>query len=130
MGRDLTSSQAMLLNLMAGGTALLSAYWLALRNPALGQSSSIAEYRSAEWIRASLPLMLISGLQVINTQAAALMLGTISDPATVGIYAGAAGAWSTSLVVWNSLLIFQVRKKLGVDSTCLGLNRSARNIGI
>jgi len=45
-----------------------------------------AEYAAGSWLRAGLPLMLISGMLTINNQADILMLGLLADAEATGVY--------------------------------------------
>ncbi len=44
-------------------------------------------YRSKEWIASALPLLLVNGTNVINTQAPILLLGSMKDAQAAGLYA-------------------------------------------
>jgi O-antigen/teichoic acid export membrane protein len=45
-----------------------------------------AEYQTLTWIHSALPLMFLSGMQIINTRTDTLMLGAMKGPEAVGIY--------------------------------------------
>jgi len=47
-------------------------------------------YRSREWISSALPLLLVNGMGVMNTQAPVLLLGAIKGAQTAGLFAVAA----------------------------------------
>ena len=63
----------------------LGAYLLHRRlpSPMLG---AVPAYEVKPWLTSTLPLLLIGGMQVINTQTDILMLGTIKGTAEVGVY--------------------------------------------
>ena len=43
-------------------------------------------YQARIWLRSALPLMFISGMQIINNRTATIMLGAIKGAEAVGIY--------------------------------------------
>ena len=50
------------------------------------KSKPICEYRTKEWMGAALPLAMISGMQIINSQTDIIMLGFFRSSEEVGIY--------------------------------------------
>ena len=50
------------------------------------KSNTNCEYKTKEWVGAALPLAMISGMQIINSQADIIMLGLFRTPEEVGIY--------------------------------------------
>ena len=87
LGWALRARTAIALYAIAVGAALLvGAVVLHLSIP---QQSKLAApiYRPSEWIASALPLLLVNGMQVINTQAPILLLGTIKGAQTAGLYA-------------------------------------------
>lgn len=45
------------------------------------------EYKPRQWIKGALPLLLVSGVSVLNAQVAIVLLGAIKGSQTVGVYA-------------------------------------------
>ena len=81
-----SASVAMGANLAAAGVALVySASAVAKALPALLRSAP-AVYQPRLWLRMTLPLLLISGMQIINTRTDSIMLGTLAGANAVGIY--------------------------------------------
>ena len=103
----------------------------------------------SEFERGSIALIILCTAQVINAGAGSVneilnMTGNEMDTAlgmTIGAVTnvllnvmlipkwgieGAALATGISLIVWNLILIIRVQKRLGIDSTALGISRVRR----
>ena len=65
---------------------LLGVGLLFYARPVQLKSQPICVYRTKEWMGAALPLAMISGMQIINSQADIIMLGFFRSPEEVGIY--------------------------------------------
>jgi len=78
------------LNALATGTAFLVG--AALLHLSLPQDAQLATpvYRPRKWMYSAVPLLLVNGISVINTQVPILLLGAIKGAETAGIYAIAA----------------------------------------
>ena len=82
----LDAENAMALHVAAAMcTFFIGAMWLRRLLPP-EVSSTNAEYHFKFWLRAALPLTLLTGIQVINSSMAVLMLGMLASPADVGLY--------------------------------------------
>lgn len=87
LGWALRARTAVALYAIAAGIALLvGAVVLHLSIPPRSKLATPI-YRPSEWIASALPLLLVNGMNVINTQAPILLLGTIKGAQTAGLYA-------------------------------------------
>jgi O-antigen/teichoic acid export membrane protein len=66
-------------------TCLVGTHWLNAILP-IQVRNSASEYRIGFWLRSALPMMLLSGLQLINSQIDVLMIGAMKGTTAVGIY--------------------------------------------
>lgn len=66
-------------------TCILGTRWLNIVLPAELKTTS-SEYKIGFWLRSALPMMLLSGMQLINSQIDILIIGAIKGTAAVGIY--------------------------------------------
>ena len=85
-GSGLKPQWALGLNAAAVAVALLVATYLLRKmvpQPARGASPA---YQTSAWVRSALPMMLISGMNVINNRTDTIMLGTMKTAEVVGIY--------------------------------------------
>jgi len=83
----ISAPTAMGLHAAATGVALAVGAWLLWRSAPSGINRAGADWRAVpDWRRAAFPLVLIGGLQMINTQADILMLGLLRSDEEVGIY--------------------------------------------
>jgi O-antigen/teichoic acid export membrane protein len=88
-GQSPRAPAAMTVNLLATIIALIvtnSFLHRALPNPAHTVSR---KYRSSEWIRVALPLLMISGFLMILSQIDIIMVGALLDTTKAGIYSAA-----------------------------------------
>lgn len=82
-----TPQGVMFFHVLAGLLAFLLATFL-LRQARPSPMKKSGEFReeATYWRRAALPLALVAGLQLINTQADLVILGLLQDDAEVGVY--------------------------------------------
>jgi O-antigen/teichoic acid export membrane protein len=86
----LTPVSAMAAHLLAAGVAFgLGAWLLHMRMPGTVRSAS-PEYETRDWVRSVVPLSLLAGAQVLNTQMDVIILGLFRPSEDVGIYRVAA----------------------------------------
>jgi O-antigen/teichoic acid export membrane protein len=84
-GLQLTAPIVMALNsLVAGFTLLLSAYWLRRSLPRHRPSASTLN--TSGWLGSSIPIALTDTVQILQLQAAVLLLGILALPAEVGLF--------------------------------------------
>ena len=76
---------------VSAGVALLAITQMLRKAIPKQTKQSSAEYQTRVWIRSALPLLLVGGLAVINSQTDVLMLGAMIGTESVGIYNVAAG---------------------------------------
>ena len=87
VGRDvLTSTSALGANV--GGVMVAFAVGALLLKKALPANLRPvrAEFVTREWLRASLPMMLISGVWMANNYCTTLVVGTLDGPRAAGVY--------------------------------------------
>lgn len=86
-GVVLSSPQLMGINWVATAIAFSVGGWLLSKSldPALQSASGQHSRRS--WLKAAMPMLLIGSMYVINGQTDAIMLGSLKDAETVGVYA-------------------------------------------
>lgn len=85
--RYLGAPDAMLLHLAAAALALGISHLLLRRFAPVNRPRLIVHTgRSRAWLASMMPLGFIAAAQVINTRADTLLLGMLTDPASVGIY--------------------------------------------
>lgn len=87
-GYELTPNRAMAFHVAAALIAFGVGAWMLYINrpPELKGRSSRIEYDSAEWIKSTLPLAFVAGMQMINKHADILILGIFTTGEQVGIY--------------------------------------------
>jgi len=86
MGEPGSAASAMGLALVAALAGLaLGLYWCGrtLREPAAGVEPT---YRTAYWLRVSIPILAMTGLNVLMKQTDTLMLGALADSTAAGLY--------------------------------------------
>ena len=86
----LTPTRAMTLHALAAAGAFFAGLILLQRALPSQIGEVTPEYEPRPWLRAMLPLSLIAGMQVINSQLALVVLGFFAADAEVGIYRVAA----------------------------------------
>lgn len=96
---EITSDQAMALHTFAAAIAFVFGVWLLWRErSASAATRSTLVYRIKPWFASTLPLALIAGMSLINTNIDLVMLGFFVTPSEVGVYRVAAvGAALVSL---------------------------------
>ena len=81
---------AMVVQLCAGALVLCAAVFLLLQYLPKQARAASARFQGREWLASAMPLTLIGGAGIINSQTDILMLGFFQDPGAVGIYRVAA----------------------------------------
>jgi O-antigen/teichoic acid export membrane protein len=85
LGR-LTTTSALIANVSGVAVAFVVGATLLVRAlPATVRSAKPA-FETRQWLRASLPMMLISGVWMANSYAAVLIVGAVDGPRSAGIY--------------------------------------------
>lgn len=106
-GAVLTPAYAMALHVAAAASAFgigAVLLWKARPQPFRETTASIRQSR--DWLKAALPMAVIAGMSVVNTQADIIMLGLFSTKEDVGIYRVA--ATGASLVSFGLVAISMV----------------------
>ncbi len=85
-----TALEAMGLLLLSTGAALALAGVLASRSTPLPVRSCRPAYRTGQWVKTGLPLILVAGAHFLNTQCGVLVVGMFHGTTTAGIYSVAA----------------------------------------
>ena len=86
----LEPDKAMGLHALAAAGAFVVGLILLRRAMPVQAGKAMPEYESRPWMRSMIPLSLIAGMQVINSQLALVVLGFVATDAAVGIYRVAA----------------------------------------
>jgi O-antigen/teichoic acid export membrane protein len=121
LDKDITAREALFSNLAAACVAFaVGTYWLIRCIP--HETVDVQPiYETKEWLRISIPLLVISGLHMILGQTDILMLGALLNNEATGIYGAAsrvAGLVSFGLVAVNSIvapLISEYYSKKSMD---------------
>lgn len=74
------------LNVLATAVALYTALLLLRKHLPASIEAAEPQFRTREWIASALPLLLVSGLHVINSRTDVIMLGAIKGAESVGLY--------------------------------------------
>lgn len=84
--RDLTATSAVAMNV--GGVAVAFVVGAAMLRRSLRTEIRIAQpaYESLRWLRAALPMMVVSGVTTLNTYVSILLVGALRGPAAAGTY--------------------------------------------
>jgi O-antigen/teichoic acid export membrane protein len=85
-GGALSASTALGVNVAALGVACATGVVLLLRALPAGLRSIEPHFATREWVHSALPMMLISGVWMLNNYVGILMTGTISGPSAAGVY--------------------------------------------
>ncbi len=86
-GEVLTPSFAMALHVAAAASAFgIGAALLWKARPQPLREMTVSAYQSRDWLKAALPMAVIAGMSVVNTQTDIIMLGLFSTNEDVGIY--------------------------------------------
>ncbi|MDA9003873.1 polysaccharide biosynthesis C-terminal domain-containing protein [bacterium] len=84
-GGVFTIEDALLLNLTTSIAALIVGLWL-LKKHTRNKLAKPALYESSVWIKSLIPLVLHSGLLIVNAQVGVVLLGIMSKPEDVAIF--------------------------------------------
>ncbi|BBO19071.1 conserved hypothetical protein [Candidatus Brocadia pituitae] len=87
LGKGLTAPWALGMNLAATGVAFGVGAMVLLKTLPIKVRETSPAYKIREWIRSALPLMLITGMQIINARTDIIMLGSMKGPQEAGVYA-------------------------------------------
>lgn len=82
----LTSTTALAVNVAGVGVAFTVGAIMLRRTLPTVLRLATAQYETRTWIRASLPMMLISGVWLANNYLATLVVGTLDGPRAAGVY--------------------------------------------
>ena len=82
----LSSSALMSINWIATAIAFWVGSWLLKRSLSVKLQATSIQHSRRQWLKAAMPMLLIGSMYVINGQTDAVMLGSLKDSATVGIY--------------------------------------------
>jgi O-antigen/teichoic acid export membrane protein len=86
LSMEITPQRAISLNVLSMTiTFSFGCYWLIKFIP-MEVKNSFPQYLKKDWIRSALPLLLIGGIELINSQTDILMLGALHNKEMVGIY--------------------------------------------
>ena len=110
---NLTPPKAMGLHGLAAGFAFVIGLILLQRAIPLPLNHALPTYKTKDWFNSILPLSLISGMQVINSQAAIVILGFFASSEDVGLYRAAfqaANIVSLSLIAINAVIAPQITR--------------------
>lgn len=86
-GRSLTAPWTLGINIAATGIAFFVGAMVLLKTLPQPIRETYPSYKIREWIQSALPLMLLTGIQIINARMDIIMLGAIKGPKEAGIYA-------------------------------------------
>lgn len=84
--KNFTPALAVALQVVAASLAFLFGAILLLRATPQSWRQITPVYRHQSWLRSTLPLAFISGLQLVISRTSLILLGLLTDPAQVGIY--------------------------------------------
>ncbi len=82
----LTSTTALAVNVTGVGVAFIVGAVLLRRALPIAVRSARPAYTTRDWLHASLPMMLISGIWMANNYCTTLVVGTLGGPQEVGVY--------------------------------------------
>lgn len=89
LGKSLTPPGTLGINIVSSGITFIVGTAILLRTIPQSVKGILPSYKISEWTRSALPLMLITGMQVINTRADIIMLGIMKGTKAVAIYSAA-----------------------------------------
>ena len=84
--KELNASEAMAIHVLAAFAAFGAGSLLLWRNTPHAVREAKPSFRSQAWLASTLPLALMAGMQMVNSQADILMLGLFKTADQVGIY--------------------------------------------
>ena len=115
---SLTAQQVMLLNIFAASvTFVIGTVWLVQAFPD-GLRKTTATFAHAEWLRVSLPMFLIAGMNFIANRTDILMIGAYLGPEETGIYEVAtrvAGLVTFGLSAVNAMIAPMISELYSAD---------------
>lgn len=118
-GRGVNAQWALGLNAAAVLAALLFATYLLRKMLPRAARNVAPAYQTRSWVRSALPMMLISGMHVINHRIDEIMLGVMKETAAVGIYTVAnRGA--------QLILLVQTAVNVALGPTIAGLHAAGK----
>jgi O-antigen/teichoic acid export membrane protein len=82
----LTATTALGANVLAVAVAFVLGALLLRRALPSALRSALPQYATREWLRAALPMMLISGVWAANNYCTTLVVGTLDGPRAAGVY--------------------------------------------
>jgi O-antigen/teichoic acid export membrane protein len=86
LGGELSVNWAMAMNAVSAGVSLLVVIYMLRRKLPQSIKESPPMYQTSTWVHSALPLILISGMNIINHRFDTLMLGAMANAEAVGIY--------------------------------------------
>lgn len=84
---EIRSFDALILNLVAAGLVAVVLVYFVRRFIPEDVFAAAPSYESKTWFAVALPMLLMSGMQILLQRVDVLMLGALLDPAQAGIYA-------------------------------------------
>ncbi|OGL47192.1 MAG: hypothetical protein A2W05_04495 [Candidatus Schekmanbacteria bacterium RBG_16_38_10] len=86
LGKGLTAPWTLGINIAAMGIAFTIGTRVLLKTLPPPINKTFPSYKITEWMRSAFPLMLITGMQIINARTDIIMLGVMRGPKEAGIY--------------------------------------------
>lgn len=86
LGKALTAPRTLGINIAATGIAFIVGTRVLLKTLPPSIKETGPSYKIREWMRSALPLMLITGMQIINAKTDIIMLGAMKGTKEAGIY--------------------------------------------
>jgi O-antigen/teichoic acid export membrane protein len=86
LGTELSPEWAVVMNAVSVGASLLIVIHLLRHKLPQPIKESVPTYQTSTWVHSALPMILISGMNVINHRVDTLMLGAMASAEAVGIY--------------------------------------------
>lgn len=86
LGKGLSVPWVLGLNITAMGIAFTIGTLVLLKTLPTPMNITAPSYKKTEWMRSAFPLMLITGMQIINARTDIIMLGIMKGPKEAGIY--------------------------------------------
>lgn len=85
-GKGITAPWMLGMNVVATGIAFGVGTRVLLKTLPMQVRETFPSYNIREWIRSALPLMFITGMQIINARTDIIMLGAMKGPQEAGVY--------------------------------------------
>lgn len=86
LGVEATGAHAMMAYLAAVSIGFCAGAWWLYRSVPSGVRQRPAEYRTGEWLRTALTLLIANGAFVVTTQTDTIMVGALIDSEEAGVY--------------------------------------------